>query len=210
MTNNNIISNLAKIGKDIVSDSFCLKRSKKDTNIYMINDYNINNLVDIVFYKKNERKEVKAIKWLYQFLLFIEIEAKFNADNKKKKLFPLFFISIVIFNEFTESEHHVPLFRAEWDNYGNTSEEHPQPHWHIADNIHIPGSFNIFKQDGFNEFSSQSLKISNIYKFHFAMNGEWANNGTDAHKLENEKQLYNWFKGILTHIKKELIYIQNS
>ena len=207
---NSIFKNLEKIGKDIVSKSFCLKRSKVNNNICLIDDYNVKNLAEIIFYKKNERKDVKVLKWLNQFLLFIEIEAKLDPINIKKTVFPYFFISIVIFNELSESKHHFPLFRAEWDNYGNTSEEHSQPHWHIADSFQIPDNFINTKQESIDEVQSQSQKTSNIYKFHFAMNVEWANNGTDVHKLDNEEQLYNWFKGILTHIKKELIYIQKN
>ena len=107
------------------------------------------------------------------------------------------------------------MFRADWDNYDELSDHHPQPHWHFHSYKYpteIPENFKELIEvkksgDSFKNFLTQNADIIDIKKFHFAMNGQWSANKPDVHKIQTYNQLTNWFSGILNHIRKELLNI---
>ncbi len=151
----------------------------------------------------NIQEEINVIKWFDDFWIYINI--KFENENT--------FISISIFQGLENDERKNQLFRAEWDDYNNTDEKHPQPHWHITSNQAIENTFGefaeIFKEDGFiDELKNQKAKIIDINKIHFAINGNWINDEKEIHSLDNEIKIVKWFVGLLTHIKVQLKYVQ--
>jgi len=101
------------------------------------------------------------------------------------------------------------LFRAEWDDFNNENEQHPQPHWHITSNQAIEKTFEeIANMDDSDTFVSllkdEKSKIIDVNKIHFAMNGNWMDKGTHIHSLNDETQIVNWFQGLLAHLKLQL------
>ena len=46
--------------------------------------------------------------------------------------------------------------------------------------------------------------------FHFAMNGDWSNTSVYIHSVNNEKNLAQWFGGLLGYLKTELDYIDKK
>jgi hypothetical protein len=47
-------------------------------------------------------------------------------------------------------------------------------------------------------------KIIDVKRIHFAMNGNWHNNGRHTHKIDNEQQIVKWLQGVLSHLRTEL------
>jgi len=151
----------------------------------------------------NTAEEVDVIKWFNGFWVYIDI--RFENTNT--------FISISIFQGETSENRKHQLFRAEWDDYNNEEEKHPQPHWHVTANQAIEKTFEeyttTFKEDdGFvKALEAEKSKIIDMNRIHFAMNGNWINNGSETHSLNDEEKIVNWFKGLLSHIKTQLEYV---
>lgn len=150
----------------------------------------------------NSSEEVNVIKWFSDFWVYIDI----RFENKNT------FISLSIFQGEQISCKH-QLFRAEWDDYNNKEEKHSQPHWHITSNQVIEKTFEeLAKIEDSDTFSSllkeEKSKIIDINKIHFAMNGNWINNETDIHPLDNEEKIVRWFQGLLSHLKTQLDYVR--
>ncbi|MEB3191753.1 MAG: hypothetical protein VKL42_15545 [Snowella sp.] len=77
----------------------------------------------------NEPKEVNVFNLFNDFWIYIDINLIF--DNSSRSNFPNIFVSISIFQGDGSDPIKNQLFRAEWDNYRDLKQEHPQPHWHI-------------------------------------------------------------------------------
>lgn len=151
----------------------------------------------------NIQEEVNVIKWFDDFWIYITI--KFENKNT--------FISISIFQGLENDDRKNQLFRAEWDDYNNIDEKHPQPHWHITSNQAIENTFveysSIIDDDSFlDTLKEEKSKIIDINKIHFAINGNWINDDKEIHSLDNEIKIVKWFVGLLTHIKVQLKYVQ--
>lgn len=153
--------------------------------------------------RRNSREEINVIKWFDNFWVYLEV--KFENENT--------FISISIFQgEESDSEKN-QLFRAEWDDYNNTEEKHPQPHWHITANQAIENTFKeLVEEDPEEGFAAlilneEKTKIIDVNKIHFAMNGNWINNEGHVHSLNDNDKIVKWFNGLFSNMKEQLEYV---
>jgi hypothetical protein len=154
---------------------------------------------------KNDKEEVKVLKWFDNFWLYIDIRFEKSETDMLNT-----FISLSVFQGQNYGENKTQLFRAEWDNFDN-DDRHPQPHWHIYSD-HDSKDKNFVElidenkgEENFENFLKQPS--IDIKRFHFAMNGDWANSKDHTHKLTDEETIINWFKGLLGHIKHQLDYV---
>lgn len=203
-----IIAELKKVGKDYFGNSFHFKQNvnlfiaKSDFMSFAINS------------KKNDAQKVSVINWFDDLWLFIEV--KYVPKISKKRIIPNISFSLSVFQGEITEERKMQLFRAEWDNYDEPNDKHPQPHWHIYTKKEelTAEDFNDEieqKINPFNEFlESDRNKIINTDRFHFAMNGQWSDDKTDVHSISVESDLINWFRGLLNHLKKELEYVKEK
>lgn len=205
---NNIITELVRVGKDYFGNSFHFYQS---AYLFIAKSASMSSAINN---RKNDAQKINAINWFDDLWLFIEI--KFIPKVSKKRNIPNIFFSLSVFQGEISDEKKLQLFRAEWDNYDESNDKHPQPHWHIyskkdyviAENFideieQVANPFNKFIEDGRN-------KVLNTDRFHFAMNGQWADNKTDVHSISVHSDLINWFKGLLNHLKKELEYVKEK
>ena len=168
---------------------------------------------------------INVIKWFKDFWIYIEInfkqvpvESKFPArfdKSDKDAYFEIFnknylkinkeyynvIISISVFQGDYQKEEKKQLFRAEWDNYED-NKFHPQPHWHFYPDENT--TFDFETDDGIDFLEDETKKEIDIKRIHFAMNGEWTQNGEHIHKINSSKVLVNWLSGALKHIKEQL------
>ncbi|MBU0560560.1 MAG: hypothetical protein KKG93_13445 [Bacteroidetes bacterium] len=232
-----IISKLAEIGEELIFNrNFYLHYYPPSR--YVIKGNEISNAINL---RHNENPSIKVLRWFDDFWLYIEININQvnieleNWDKERRVDYLKFldgkfikidnnylsvFFTLSVFQGATEDNYKTQLFRAEWDNYLDATDKHPQPHWHIYPNKYSTQTHKDFedfiellKSDiDFNKIvNNEGPKIGEIIelnKFHFAMNGQWSNNNTDVHNISIESDLTNWFAGILNHIKKELEYLK--
>lgn len=227
-----IINTITEIGQCYFHESkFNLKQINFTTWIIEGNSSAFN-------YHKTDVHKVKVLNWFNDFWLFFGIrfikvnnEYKSWGKDKRDEFINLLnnqflkfeedffqtFITLSVFQGNTQDDAKTQLFRAEWDNYENLSENHPQPHWHIYPHKYTKKLHDDFEDfieltktyDDFKEYTTnkRDANIIDLKKLHFAMNGQWSENKNDVHKIENENDLKNWFSGILNHIRKELLNI---
>lgn len=157
----------------------------------------------------NGGDSVKVVKWFSDYWLFVEI--KFHHPKGV-----LITLSVFQGDETNSSKNQ--LFRAEWDDYGDGSMNHPQPHWHFLSNKSIENTVSSFAEiasddikDTFGEvLNEEKSKTIDLSKFHFAMNGDWNNTFVHIHSVNNENSLAQWFGGLLAYLKTELKYIDRK
>lgn len=203
-----IISKLNITGKDYINRDFNFH--KKESLLYVCSGNNISTAINL---RKNNSQQVNVSYWFDNFWLYIEL--RYVPKTKKSKgNIPNVFFSLSVFQGKSEELEKTQLFRAEWDNYEIPSLSHPQPHWHIytrKDIEELKKPFNELidsPEDNFEDFIDDVSEIIDIDKFHFAMNGQWSENNSEVHEISEEKDLTNWFAGILNHIKRELKYLK--
>jgi len=150
---------------------------------------------------------------IFGFILKLSLNLKIFLKKKKQKKIPNIFFSLSVFQGLSEEENKNQLFRAEWDNYED-SQSHPQPHWHIYteyDKGEIDKSFEeqikAEEEGSFLDFNEGKKEKVSLNRFHFAMNGQWAERNGEIHKVEDNINLFNWFSGLILHIEKELKYL---
>lgn len=154
---------------------------------------------------------VKVLYWFNNFWLFIEIKfirSEIVVDRKKISQIHTY-ISLSVFQGEESDGLKYQLFRAEWDDYFNPDEKHSQPHWHITSNQAIERTFeeyssNFDNGDFISLLEQEKKKVLDVNKIHFAMNGNWQNDETHIHKIDNEDRVVKWLQGILLHIRTEL------
>ena len=158
--------------------------------------YRINGYSSAINYRKNDKEKVSVLRWFNDFWLYIEIDFIEND----------IFISISVFQGSENDDKKHQLFRLEWDDRDNHGERHPQPHWHITTDFAISESYKEFVSDEETYESYELVKkdIIDIKEIHFAMNGNWHNDDSDVHKIDNEKKIVKWFQGVLNHLRVEL------
>ena len=188
--------------KKSISPAFNLSQCNNNHNF-------IHYVIDGNSYAVNKQELVKVLKWFDDFWLFIEI--KFSLPGKKdvRKKDMQINISVSVFHGEDSDNKKYQLFRAEWDDYDNLDEEHAQPHWHI---ISIQKNENIFEKYSddkveeydFSRTEKKNKRMFDISKIHFAMNGNWQNDGTYIHRMKSEQQIVNWLQGMLSHLWSEL------
>lgn len=151
----------------------------------------------------NSFEEVNVIKWFEDFWVYIEL--RFGDSNT--------FISLSVFQGETLDDVKNQLFRAEWDDYNNENEKHPQPHWHITSNQGIEKTFEeLASVDNSDTFMSllheEKTKLIDVSKIHFAMNGNWVNGETEIHNLSDKSKILRWLNGLFSHLKVQLEYVK--
>lgn len=153
--------------------------------------------------RNNDREEVTVIKWFDDYWVYVDITFIENQT----------FISLSVFQGEAGNKNKHQLFRAEWDDYDNDDEIHPQPHWHITANQVIEKAFEEFADDadigGFVDlFREDKGNIVDINKMHFAMCGNWINDETHTHRLDDVEKIKKWFQGLLDHLRGQLEYVR--
>lgn len=169
-----------------------------------------------------ERFEVNARRWFDNFWIYLQInfiqqpiESKLPRGYTQKQYFELLdkkfliinkqhfnvIISISLFQGGYLKEEKTQLFRAEWDNYKENI-DHPQPHWHFYPKGRMTLDFDPNPTIDFLE--ETPMEEIDLKRMHFAMNGQWAQNGNHIHSINDKKDIVNWLVGILRHIKKQL------
>jgi hypothetical protein len=148
--------------------------------------------------------EIDVIKWFNEFWFFAEL--RFENLNT--------FISVSVFQGKENDNVKHQLFRAEWDDYNTADNKHPQPHWHITSNQAIEKTFTeLASMDDTETFANllneEKAKIIDINKIHFAMCGNWINNGPYTHLIDDGGKIVRWFQGLLTHLRIQLEYVTN-
>lgn len=176
------------------------------TNRYKISGNVVSQAIN---FRQEVKDEVTVIKWFGDFWLYVEIDfIETKLDFIKRNCF----ISLSVFQGKNSVESKHQLFRAEWDDYNDNQDKHPQPHWHITANKALENTLEVLKDDeeaeGFmSVLNEEKSKLINVNDIHFAMIGNWINNETHIHKLDDETKIVKWFFGLLSHIKTELEYL---
>lgn len=153
---------------------------------------------------KNYGEEVSVLKWFDDYWLYLEI--RFEDKNS--------FITISIFQGAPDDNKKNQLFRAEWDDYNNPDEKHPQPHWHITSNLAIENTFTKLIEDDEEEgfaaiiLNEEKSKIIDINKIHFPMNGNWMNNDGHIHLINDITKMVKWFQGFFSTMREQLEYVK--
>ncbi len=171
------------------SAPFILKQ--KRYNLYALEGFS-----EAINRKKNDSEKIKVLPWFKDFWLYVEV--LFTGKTA---------ISISVFQGISEDTEKHQLFRAEWDDYDREVENHPQPHWHITTDASISEIYKKLtdeQEDTYELFEMAKSEIVDIKRIHFAMNGNWQNNETHVHKIDDELKIVNWFQGVLKHVKTEL------
>lgn len=151
---------------------------------------------------RNDQRNVSVERWFNDYWIFIEI-IFLNYKGIR--------ISISLFQGEANDLEKNQLFRAEWDDYGDETMTHPQPHWHFLPNRKIEKTVDRFAEmisegDTFQQLLEEN-EIIDLSNFHFAMNGDWSNSSKYIHTINSEKELSNWFGGFFAYLKQELKYI---
>lgn len=198
---NNVLSSFLVKGK---GGDFLLTQFKP--NIYRLAPSNSSEAKN---YYHNDVNTVQVEKWFNRYWLFVQIA--FPNPNQT-------IISISIFQGENNDPEKSQLFRAEWDDYGDNTMNHPQPHWHFLTNKKLEENFSTFKEflaeestNGFLDLlDGQEKQEIDLSKFHFAMNGNWMNSDKHIHRINDEKNLSKWFGGLLAYLKEELEFIDKK
>ena len=178
--------------------------------------YTINGEFKAINRFDSPQKQVNVLNWFDDFWLFLEIKFENNDMEETGKNTGISgnklntFISLSVFQGDASDTEKYQLFRAEWDDYNNPEEKYAQPHWHITSSQAVENILKIYadalnQQDILRELENEKKKVIDVKKIHFAMNGDWQNNGTHIHKMENERQIARWLQGMLDHIRTELM-----
>jgi hypothetical protein len=194
--------------KPLLGQSFALTKKRQGNNFFL---YRINGTSDALNKFDNPADIVKVLKWFNDFWVFLEI--KFTIEEKKvinkrtNEIYVCF--SLSIFQGENSDNKKYQLFRAEWDDYNNTEEKHSQPHWHITSNQALEKTIEEYADIFDNRYLISLLdeernKVFDVKRIHFAMNGNWQNDETHIHKMENEQQIAKWLQGMLNHLRIEL------
>ena len=156
----------------------------------------------------NDGESVNVIKWFSDLWLYVEI----HFLNPKGSL-----VSLSVFEGEEIDPIKKQLFRAEWDDYEDGNNSHPQPHWHFLTNKFVENNAKEFTEllaehkETFVTFLDEEInKIIDLSKFHFAMNGDWIKSKKHVHTIDNENELASWFGGLLGYLKNELEFMSNK
>jgi len=192
-----IIEELNKFLKNYLNLDFKPLYSKE------LNVFKIQGNYDAINHRRNDSEKITVIPWFDDFFLYVEI--KFMQDYSHK------LISISIFQGSENDIKKNQLFRAEWDDYNKDIESRPQPHWHITRDNAIYDRFSDFtnhkdekEKIGFENYDVVQAEVFDTKKIHFAMSGNWQNNISPVHKIDDASKVVAWMEGLLEHIKYEL------
>lgn len=168
-----------------------------------LNIFKIQGTSDAINSRRNEQEKVKVLPWFDDFYIYIEVRFLNNYTHK--------LISLSIFHGSINDIRKNQLFRAEWDDYNIDFESRPQPHWHITRDNAVYDKFSDLtnhsdekEKVGFEFFEEVQTDVFDTKKIHFAMSGNWQNQISPVHKIDNASKVVDWMEGLLEHIKYEL------
>ena len=194
--------------KNTISKEFYLRKTDTPNNklCYVLDGMSLAiNRFDI------PQEVVKVLHWFNDFWLYfvIQFEPQNKKEGRKTITETMIIISLSVFQGENSDNEKYQLFRAEWDDYNDTNQNHAQPHWHITSSQAIENSISKYtetfeQQDFISLLESEKQKIFDVKKIHFAINGDWDKGNTHIHKIENEQQVVNWVQGLLHHLRTEL------
>jgi len=203
-----LIKNINNGCKNIFDNNFELK---PHTGHYNSSFYRLEGTSSALNRFEIPLEQVKVLHWFEDFWLFIEMKfiRQEILQNRKRIIQINTCISLSVYQGEETDNKKYQLFRAEWDDYFNPNEKHSQPHWHITSNQAIERTFeeysNYFDNGDFVSLLQQEKKkIFDVNKIHFAINGNWQNDETHIHKIDDEEKIVKWLRGILLHLRTEL------
>lgn len=158
--------------------------------------------------------EVSVYNWFGEYYIFMEIKILYGVyipqgKRKVRDRMEQISVSISVFKKI--SDFIIQIFRAEWDDYAEATDGHPQPHWHFTADTALSRTFKEYAQrcgdNGFMQIiAPKENDISELKEMHFAMNGQWAKQQSHIHKMESNSDLISWIGGVLDTIRKEIRY----
>lgn len=201
-----IIDKINKDCKALFVHNFKLVPSKGHHNIYVFriegNSFALN---------RYGYEPVKVLSWFDSFWLYLEVKFIFEESKVGKRIVETKHtnISLSVYEGTNDDDRKFQLFRAEWDDMNNPSEKHSQPHWHITSSQAIENTFEEYSKhfdngDFLSVLEKEKENLFDVKQIHFAMNGNWQENKTDIHIIENADQISKWLRGLLNHIRIEL------
>jgi len=203
-----LITSLNNDCKNLFSSSFKLVPRPGHHNIKVFRvegNSNAVNRFDLPY------QSVSVLKWFKDFWIFVELRFVTVSVKKERSTIDVTHttISLSVFQGEDSDPMKYQLFRAEWDDFENAEEKHAQPHWHITSDQAIEKTFEEYsKTFSNNDFISlleeEKIKIFDVKKIHFALNGNWQSDDTHVHKIHNNTYVIKWFLGLLKHIRTEL------
>jgi len=205
-----LIDDINKGCKLLFDSSFYLQQD--DYNFFIISGNNTSKALNSY---KNIKQEVNVINWFDEFWIFLEVRfvddfGLISRVNKRNTRIVNTFISLSVFQGEQNDDVKNQLFRAEWDDFNNDNENHPQPHWHITSNQIIEDTFKELIEEGFAALilNEEKSKMVDVSKIHFAMNGNWINNDTHVQLINDNSKIVKWFQGLFSHIKFQLEHVK--
>lgn len=201
-----IVDKINKECKILFIDSFKLIPFKGHHNIFLFRIEGNSSALN-----RYDFEPVKVLRWFDKFWLFIEIKfivEKTKIINKEVEITHTN-ISLSVYEGEDNDERKIQLFRAEWDDFNNTTEKHSQPHWHITSSQAVEKTFEEYSNhfdnsDFITLLEKEKSKLFDVKRIHFAMNGNWQENQTHIHTIKNSDQVSKWLRGLLSHIRLEL------
>jgi hypothetical protein len=194
--------------KNLLSGVFCLKQFGGQSSTLTV--YRNEGVSLAINRFENPIEQVKVQNFFDDFWLFMEIRFVYDRSEEKQAGLKInTYLSISIFQGEQNDDNKNQLFRAEWDDHRNPLEIHAQPHWHATSNLAMERTFDEYSSvfdngDFITMLKNEKSKIVDLSKLHFAMNGNWYNDSTHIHEIEDEKQMVKWLQGLLSHIRTEL------
>lgn len=151
-------------------------------------------------WRKGIANPVNVVKWFEDIWVYSEM----NINGRSIQL------SLSIFQGDDIDPRKNQLMRAEWDNYPDGNEDHPQPHWHISSNMALENTFeeyaNAFAEDGLLEaLVGEKDKILDINKLHLPMCATWLHDHFDFNEVDSSK-IVKWYCGLFFDLRKQIKY----
>tara|TARA_R110002051_G_scaffold325593_1_gene429182 strand:+ start:1735 stop:2334 length:600 start_codon:yes stop_codon:yes gene_type:complete len=172
--------------------------SSRELNIFRIQGNS-----EAINHRRNDSEKIKVLPWFDDFFIYVEI--RFVNDYTHK------LISLSIFQGSINDIKKNQLFRAEWDDYNIDNESRPQPHWHITRDNAVYDKFSDLtnhsdekEKVGFEFYEEVLTEVFDTKQIHFAMSGNWQNQESPVHKIDDAIKVVKWIEGLLEHIKYEL------
>lgn len=203
-----LIHSINKKCKNLFYNNFYLIPS---TGHYNISIYRIQGTANALNRFEIPFEPVKVLNWFDNFWVFLEVKFIYEeliVERKRVKQIHIY-ISLSIFEGEETDDIKNQLFRAEWDDYQNPNEKHSQPHWHITSHQALEKTFTEYSNsfdngDFLSLLEEEKEKLFDVKNIHFAMNGNWQNDESHIHKLDDIDKITKWLQGVLKHIRVEL------
>ncbi|PUV23137.1 hypothetical protein [Sphingobacterium athyrii] len=202
-----IVEAINKECKVLFIENFKLLPSKGHHNIYVYRTFGNASALN-----RYDYEPVKVLRWFDNFWVYVEVKfiiekskiVNRNIENTHTN------ISLSVYEGQEGDDMKIQLFRAEWDDMNNPEEKHSQPHWHITSSQAIEKTFEEYSShfddgDFISLLEKEKDKVFDVKKIHFAMNGNWQDNQTHVHPIRSADQVTKWLKGLLAHIRLELV-----